>query len=258
MLIGRPDSMKRESIINYVKTPTGLNQDSLQEVEDLLVAFPWFQTAYLLLVKNHHNIDSLGFHNALRRAAAFAGDRAVLYNLIHGLYKRESQNANTTEELLSRLKEKSDKGGDTLDYGSGYALDETTDEPDNDLAINEYTFTGWFDRVQDSFQAPQKGSAAADENQEESGSQKLIERFIKESPTLHPVEKDMVDRRDMAAESSDISDAFMTETLAKIYLKQGLYTKAIYTYEKLSLKYPEKSTYFAQQIYKIRSISEKK
>jgi pentatricopeptide repeat protein len=43
-------------------------------------------------------------------------------------------------------------------------------------------------------------------------------------------------------------EASFTETLAKIYLKQGKYEKALEIFNKLLLKYPEKSIYFADQI----------
>ncbi len=54
--------------------------------------------------------------------------------------------------------------------------------------------------------------------------------------------------------SSFDSDDLMTETLAGIYIKQGHYVKAINIFEKLSLKYPEKSVYFAQQIKKVEEL----
>lgn len=83
--------------------------------------------------------------------------------------------------------------------------------------------------------------------------EKLIEKFITEEPSIPRGTLDEVDNRDLSEESSMEKEDLFSETLAKIYIKQQLYEKAIATYIKLSLKYPEKSVYFANRIEKIKA-----
>lgn len=76
----------------------------------------------------------------------------------------------------------------------------------------------------------------------------LIERFIIQEPHIHPPSSDKLDTENKAKKSSEDADVLVTETLAKIYLDQMLYHKALDTYKKLLLKFPEKSRYFTSQI----------
>ncbi|MEX8548172.1 MAG: hypothetical protein V5804_11275 [Mucilaginibacter sp.] len=76
----------------------------------------------------------------------------------------------------------------------------------------------------------------------------LIERFIIQEPHIHPPSSDKLDTENKAKRSSEDADILVTETLAKIYLDQMLYHKALDTYKKLLLKFPEKNRYFTAQI----------
>ena len=80
----------------------------------------------------------------------------------------------------------------------------------------------------------------------------LINRFIETSPRMSPpAETDQP--VDISADSIREDEGLLTDTLAKIYIKQGYFTKAIFAYEKLLLKFPEKSAYFAAQIEAIKN-----
>lgn len=79
----------------------------------------------------------------------------------------------------------------------------------------------------------------------------IIEKFLKEDPTIKPPKPEQIDNENKAKKSAEDHYDLVSETLAKIYIEQMLYHKAIDTYKKLSLKYPEKSGYFADLIQSI-------
>ena len=90
-------------------------------------------------------------------------------------------------------------------------------------------------------------------NEKQKKTYNIIDEFIKTNPKIAPVGTPS-EHVDFSEKGTQENDGFITDSLAKIYLKQGNYTKAIFAYEKLILKYPEKSSYFAAQIEEIKKL----
>lgn len=80
----------------------------------------------------------------------------------------------------------------------------------------------------------------------------IIDKFIELNPQISRPKKEFYNPENMAKKSEQFESLFMTETLANIYYEQGNYSLAIKAYEKLSLQNPEKQTYFASLIEKIK------
>lgn len=117
---------------------------------------------------------------------------------------------------------------------------------ESEIHLHEvHSFSSWLSL----FREDEENSAAGSKND-------LIDEFIIKQPRLErkPPDVHEDDPVDMSRHSVLESDDFITETLAKIYVKQKKYDKAISFYEKLSLKYPEKVSYFADQIKEIKEL----
>ncbi len=82
-----------------------------------------------------------------------------------------------------------------------------------------------------------------------------IDAFIAKQPNFKPRLNPEQEEKELPHDISENSvqeGEYLSETLAKIYISQKNYTKALEIYEKLSLKYPQKSVYFANQISEIK------
>jgi hypothetical protein len=85
----------------------------------------------------------------------------------------------------------------------------------------------------------------------------LLNKFIKEEPSISRPVKSFYSPVENAKKSIQKSENLVSETLAKIYVIQKNYSQAIHAYEKLILLYPEKKTFFASQIEKINDLKNK-
>ena len=106
--------------------------------------------------------------------------------------------------------------------------------------------------------APEELSQWMDRQPARKSPEELIDRFIRTNPRIKPASDYPREEKDLSRPSEEIlSEQVMTETLARIYVRQKKYARAIEAYRILMLKNPKKSGYFADQIRELEKLKEK-
>lgn len=248
--------MNKDQFSAYLKDPQKLDSNSLPDLQEIVKEFPYFQAAHMLLAKNYHNENSFRYDAQLKLAAVYVTDRVALYKLINnikddalipeGLIGEPVLESLIIDEIEKREPVKSPKPekkeepkkleSRPIEKPVAKAEEPKTEVEKqegrkDEFALSEkHSFSEWLKY------ARQKSFA---ENEEE----KIKPKDEKK--------KEFFSASNMAKKSVKEDDTLVTETLAKIYALQGNTEKAIQAYEKLSLKYPEKSSYFAARIKKL-------
>ncbi len=225
---------------NLIANAAFLKEKQTTELKSIVKEFPYFHSARALYLKGLKNQNSFRYNNELKITAAYTSNRAVLFDFI---------TSETFEKQLDIHQQISNKISKKDIFDHQEVLPRKAPEIQLGAPINfnkneTHSFHQW---LQLSTQTPikRKTSKKIDTNY-------LIDRFIENNPNKIQVQKDVKTSVSIAKNKKDKS--IMTETLAKVYLEQKKFSQAIKAYEILSLKYPEKSGFFAIQIKKIKNL----
>jgi len=136
---------------------------------------------------------------------------------------------------------------------TGEETEKQTQEPVVQEA-SALSFAQWLKSLNREAQELQTPEVKAEERP---GQDDIIEKFIQAEPRITPQKASFYNPVNMARKSVAEDSDMVSETLARIYEQQGNLAKAIRTYQKLSLKYPEKSLYFASLIENLKKTPNK-
>jgi len=239
--------MSIETYTNLLARPERLQDEQIAELKSIIKKYPYFQSARALYLKGLKNQESFRYNNELKTTAAYTTDRAVLFDFI------TSASFENKSEIHQQITQKISEENliEVVDHEEIIAEKLELGKPLKFSASETHSFNEW---LQLSVKKPiLREKKTATKELEKS---RIIDSFIENNPKIIPVKKGeeiVVEIPKIKADKS-----LMTETLAKVYLEQKKFTSAIKAYEILSLKYPEKSGFFADQIKRIKILQKNK
>ena len=266
--------MDSKQLIGYMTMPERMKGNDVDEVEQMVKAFPYFSIAQALLSIAYQNIVSPNYDSQLKRAAATMPNRDKLrllsmiakhrleskpeipalpdefepkdnvFSSIESIDAKEEQNGNIIREKVFIIPE-IDLSGSHEELSAEMALLEEKRKSIDELKA---IIANRLKEIEEEKQRKEAGKPAP----KKLSRKELIDKFITENPSISRPKAEFYNPISVAQNSIIDQENIVSETLAKIYEQQNYFEKAISIYKKLGLKYPEKSRYFAAQIERLQ------
>jgi hypothetical protein len=258
---------------DLLKRPESLKREQVSDLKSIIKEYPFFQSARALYLKGLKNQDSFRYNNELKVTAAYTTDRAILFDFITSeqFEAREDIHQQISQKILAEEpkaieeviveKEPIQQVEESVEVQEDAVpkVEETLEigKPIRFTTTETHSFHEWL-QLASKKPIVRKGMPSTEKPVKEKSLDKfqIIDKFIENNPKIVPIEKG--EKVAIELPKDKVDKSLMTETLAKVYLEQKKYSKAIKAYDILSLKYPEKSGFFADQIKKIRILQKNK
>ena len=237
-------------LLELIQHPERMDRDTLYEFRSQVALYPYHQTLRLLMLQNLYLLHDPSFDEELRRAAIYITDRRVLFNMVEAAHYRypstsgtpDTQGAQTNPKAASRTLSLIDSFLDTIPQEESKPRKRRPTPAD--AAIDYVAYLLDTEGDNDAQQEP--------EPVPEMRGQDLIDTFINADKGRFSLSDVPLPADDTPKEpeepEEEVGEEYFTETLARIYIKQGRYSKALEIIRRLSLQVPKKNAYFADQI----------
>ncbi len=252
--------MNKEQFTRYLQHPQKLEKASLPDLMALVKDFPYCSSAHVLLTLKLFLDKNVLYDAELKTTAVYAGNRRILKKHIDRLNDSAVRIVLPDEEA-ARAPEKpvTAPAGDKHEKqktSPPKAVRETPPSGKQEEESRSYTIEELKKIIEERIreieaEKEQKKKETKTKNKPRS-KQEIIDSFIKNQPVMPAPKNTFYNPVEYAKRSVVDQENIISETLANIYLGQGHYEKAIHVYEKLILKFPEKSSYFAALIEKAK------